>query len=48
MALSWARNERREMALSRSFVVDLIEAEGADEGHGVARHRLDGRWRGPA
>ena len=28
--------------------VDLIEAEGTDEGHGVARHLLDGRRRGPA
>jgi len=28
--------------------VDLIEAEGTDEGDGVARHLLDGRRRGPA
>ena len=28
--------------------VDLIEAEGADEGDGVARHLLDRRRRGPA
>jgi hypothetical protein len=27
--------------------VDLIEAEGTDEGHGVPRHLLDGRRRGP-
>ena len=26
--------------------VDLIEAEGADEGHRVVRHLLDGRWGG--
>ena len=28
--------------------VDLIEAEGTDEGDGVPRHLLDGRRRGPA
>ena len=28
--------------------VDLIEAEGTDEGDGVAGHLLDGRRRGPA